>query len=403
MKKKKFAILRWLNHKGESEEHFFSSQICCPGEVMPILTYLQKRQVDTTKLISYSHFPQCGKCSESEVETGALPVRYPPLNACLKWLQVTDFLRAFFTHMEALVKVCKLHFSDFASFPGAVEVVKVEVPFSHGCVVNEKIVEFYFNNFNELKNICLKIYNETGSNDALHFSRAELTDIRSVQDFVSLLPRLHKLFIMENCDSSTLSRMIMEFRSLISGKVRALKGCECDQGIAFSLLDIYLSHTITSLRSQKQGIRNVLTMKLRQVTSKDLRMILSKLTKEYEGGSLQCLQSLHALRIHLSKSKDCIIAELLVDLIKRPELCQSFPHLFSLCQKITLLPFLNAKIEQYMFNLAVLEMLLVGKVEKQLISPISLIFLEGPPVESIDTNHLLDLWSKKLKLSFARR
>lgn len=403
VEEKEFAILRWLNHKGESEEHFFSSQICCSGEVMPILTYLQKRQVDTTKLISYSHFPNSGASTMSKAKTGTLPVRYPPLSDCLKWLQKTDLLRDLFSQLETLVRVCKSCFEKFAIFSVAFEIAKVEEPYSYGCVVNEKIIKFYFNNFSELKKICLKIYNETESNDALSFSRAELTYLKSVQDFVSLLPILHELFTEKKSDYSVLSKGIKEFRSLICAKRRAFKGLESDEFIAFSVLDLYLSHTIISLQSQEQGIGDIFTMKLRKVTTKDLQKILSRLTIEYQGGSIQLLQDLHELRVQLFKSRDCIIVKLLEDLIKKPELCQAFPHLFSLYQKITVLPFLDANTEQYMFNLAVLEMFLNGKVKDHLISPISLILLEGPPVAEIDVDHLLNLWSKKWKLDYAKR
>ncbi|XP_045610362.1 uncharacterized protein [Procambarus clarkii] len=393
---KEFAILRWLNQKGEPEEHFFCSKICHPKEDMSIRVYLQKREVDMTKLISFSHFPN-KKVTPSCAQISQLAIRYPPLNMLMKWLQKTCLLKDIFYHLEMFARLCRIH-PDLARFPEVAEVVQIKKPVSYGCLVNEKIMKFFFGAINEIKSVCVKIHNETGNVDALNFSKWELKNSTSVQGCVSLLHTLHNLLAKKDCSYVNLYTMINEFRSSVCSKMKVRENLEADVYAVLSLFDLYLSHVIISLLTPEQKLADIFAKKLRHVTVNDVEKITGYLNSSFEGGSEQCLQTLLRLCIILSKSEDCSVFELLECFATKQELCKAFPELFSFYQKIKVLPFFQADTGQYMFNLAVLEMLSSNKVEKHYIPLLSLIILEGPPIEDIDIGKLLDIWAYKWKM-----
>ncbi|XP_045610365.1 uncharacterized protein [Procambarus clarkii] len=397
---KNFAILRWLNLKGEPEEHFFCSEIYCPGKTMAFTDYLQSRKVDLTKMISFSNFP--GKIvTPSNVKKSELPIRYPPFSLFMKWLEKVDLLKEVFPHLETLTRLCKSSTYMLNKFPEVTEFIKVENPFSHGCLVNERIIEFYFCYHNELKKTCTDLFNQTGNLDALSFSKFEGKNMYSVRECVSLLPKIHELLTKEDCSYMELYTSSKKLRSTVCAKLRSVEKLDSDEYIVLSLFDMYLSHVITSLHTPEQELVEVITRKLRQLTVNDVGKILTYLKCNYEGASTQCLHSLQRMCKQLSKNKNCCIYELLECFAKEPELCKDFPGLFHIYQKVKVLPFLHADTDQYMFNLAVLEVLSSNNDDNACtVHHPFLILLEGSPVEDINLDFVLEVWSNKWKMYY---
>ncbi|XP_053648276.2 uncharacterized protein [Cherax quadricarinatus] len=399
---KDFAILRWLNQKGEPVEHFLCSKIFCSVEGMTITSYLQKKKVDTTKMILFRLFPSSTERPSPFITVSQLPVRYPPLSQLMNWLQKMDLFKDTFTHLEALTRLCKSSHPRLNNFPETAEIAQFEEPFSHACLLNKRVIKFFMGNVGKLKAICNDIYIKTGCLDALSISKLELRKSESLQNCVSLLLKLQEVFSKE-CSYFHLFELIKDFRCSVCKKLKSVKNCDPDEYAVLSLLDVYLSHVIISLLTPEQKFANIFIRKLSRINVNDIEQILKHLNIQFTEGAMQCFMSLQELHTRLSKHRDCNIIELLNNFSIDPKLCKDFPQLFHLYQKIKVVPFLRACTEQYMFNLAVLEMLSTDTVEKRLLPSLSLIALEGPPMEDINLDLVLDLWSKKWKMFIERK
>lgn len=391
-----YAVLRWLNHKGKPEEHIFSNQITCPGEIMSISFYLRQKNVNMTKMISYSNFPTSLSLNLSNDWTQQIPVRGPPLSVCLKWLEQTELLKSLFSYVETLVKLCKRSHHKFMKFPEAQEVVKVEEPYGHNFIVNENIMRFFFQNFKELKMISREIYEETGNVEAYYISTMDIENNDSVQFCLSPLPSLYLILNKEIYDFSSICTVLKEFRSKVNGRRPENIDHRIDE--VMYLLDTYLSHIIIFLDTQNQCSTGIFTEKLKNININVMDDILTKTQADYRGGSKQCLQDLYVCCRLMSVSEDCTIMELLECLFTKSDFHQTFPHLLRLHQRISVLPCFCADVEQYKFDIMSSQMFLKGKVIDELVSPLALILLEGPSVEKIGVEYYLAHWSKKWKM-----
>ncbi|XP_064120574.1 uncharacterized protein LOC135225198 isoform X2 [Macrobrachium nipponense] len=398
VKDKDYAIIRWLNNRGESEEHFFCSQIGYPGQAMSCLTYLRKRNVNMSKLISYTSLSNLIETTIDSSVMLQVPVRYPPLSVCLEWLDKASFLKNLFQHLSVLTRLCKASYHKFAQFPEASELMNMTEPYSHNCIVNSRIVNFFFGNIKVLRKISQDIYKTTGNMEAFGFSVLELQDYDSLLRCSSLLTKLHSIMSTKHTDPQSLCQLMKEFRSQICQRLPELKHENLNEYNVMSLIDIFLSHVMLTLLSPGKEITDIFSKNMRHLSSADLEMISPNLMSEYQGNSSQYLAKLHSLGKQLGESHDSSLLHLLSIIVSKQDLAQMYPDLYRLYQKITVLPFLHAHVEQSMFSVAAAEVFLTNKVEKRLLLPVTLILLEGPPAELMDKNHILDSWSRKWKI-----
>ncbi|XP_066990772.1 uncharacterized protein [Macrobrachium rosenbergii] len=398
VKDKDYAIIRWLNNRGESEEHFFCSQIGYPGQVMSCLTYLKKRNVNMSKLISYTSLTNLIETNIDNSVMLQVPVRYPPLSVCLEWLDKASFLKNLFQHLSVLTRLCKTSYHKFAQFPEASELMNMTEPYSHNCIVNSRIVNFFFGNIKVLRKIAQDIYKTTGNMEAFGFSVLELQDYDSLLRCSSLLTKLHSIMSAKHTDPQSLCQLMKEFRSQICQRLPELKHENLNEYNVMSLIDIFLSHVMLTLLSPGKEITDIFSKNMRHLSSADLEKIFPNLMSEYQGNSSQCLANLHSLGKQLGESHDSSLLHLLSIIVSKQDLAQMYPDLYRLYQKITVLPFLHAHVEQSMFSVAAAEVFLTNKVEKRLLLPVTLILLEGPPTELMDKSHILEAWSRKWKI-----
>ncbi|KAG7167750.1 hypothetical protein Hamer_G010137 [Homarus americanus] len=394
--KKDFAILRWLNDKEEPEEHVFSTQICSPGKVMPFLLYLQERKVDTRKLISKSlcSLPASSGLSENDW-SHQLPARWPPLKVCLTWLEKTKILKSIFSQLEALVKMCKSSYHKFIKFPEAHDLVRVKEPYNHNCVVNEKILLFFFNNIGNLRRISREIYAETESMEALFFNKVGLKNGDSLKKFLSVLPKLHDVLGRKACDFSSLCTILKELKNEIHNEMQPFKNADHEWDEALCLIDTYINQIIFILDYSDQELMGIFSQKLKNLTIDNVGKILSKTMTNYDGGSDQCLQDIKHCVEFLPHYHDFSLYLVLKLVLKNSDLHKAFPHLLTLFKKMSVLPCFNGAIEQYMFNITALNLFLKNNVQEELRYHVALIMLEGPPVEEVDVECQLIDWKKK--------
>ncbi|KAK7073488.1 hypothetical protein SK128_024122, partial [Halocaridina rubra] len=397
-KDKTYSVVRWLNKKGESEEHFFCSQIGFPGECMSFLTYLKRRNVNMSKLISYSILSNVIAPNMQKPVMLQVPVRYPPLSVCLEWVCKTRFVKNLFQQLTVLTKLIKTTYHKFAAFPEAADFGNIDEPYAHNCVVNEKIMNFFFGNVALLRKIASDIYNTTGNMEAYGFSALELQEYDSMIRCANLLTRLHAVMSLQNTDSHSLHNKLNDFRREVTQNLSEVT-IGCDEYTFLMLIDVFVSHVLLTLISPGKEITDIFSKKLKYLSSDDLQKIFPNLMSDYPGSSNHCLKKFHELRMQLNKSRDCSVLQLLAILISKPELSKLYPELYSLYQKITVLPFLHAYVEQCMFSVAAAEVFLMNKVEKRLMLPAVMILLEGPAVDQMEQEYILSSWSKKWKFS----
>ncbi|XP_068230045.1 major antigen-like [Palaemon carinicauda] len=399
VKDKDYAIIRWLNNRGESEEHFFCSQIGFPGQTMSCLAYLKKRNVNMNKMISYTTLSNLIETNIDNSVMLQVPVRYPPLSVCLEWLDKASFLKNLFQHLSVLTRLCKTSYHKFAQFPVASELMNMVEPYSHNCIVNSRIVNFFFGNIKVLRKIAQDIYKTTGNMEAYGFSVLELQDYDSLLRCSSLLTKLHSIMSAKHSDPDSLCKLMKDFRTRICQRLPELKRTNAKEYSVMSLIDIFLSHVMITLLSPGKEVTDIFSKSLKSLSSDDLEKMNPNLMSECKGTSAQCLAKLRSLGSQLGESHDISLLHLLSVIVSKQELAQMHPDLYRLYQKITVLPFLHAHVEQSMFSVAAAEVFLKNKLENRLLLPVTLILLEGQSIEHVEKSFILESWSRKWKVS----
>ncbi|XP_068230047.1 uncharacterized protein [Palaemon carinicauda] len=395
-----YIILRWINSKGESEEHLLCSQIGFPGQGISCITYLENRSIDMSKLVSYTVLP---KSSESETNQKmssiiSSPVRCPDFELFVNWVEEASFLKELFEHLNVLTRLCKTYFHKFAGFTEAYDLMSIEEPFSHNCVLDEKILTFFFDNISSLKDIAADIHKKLRNMDAYGFSSVELRNTTEMARCALLFPKLHVIMQSLFVDHNQASRKALEnFNDDISLRMRDLED-DSDEYVLLSLFNIFVSHVLVTIPSAEINVTDVLAKKMDDITKDDVNVLLPNLLREYKHiGSEQLFNDFKTLQSCIAK-QDCFsMHDALETLYETPQLQTKFPHLCLLSKKVKVLPCFPAHKEQSLFNVTSLQVFLCRRVANHLKHPITIIILEGPSCDQISVDQVLEMWSRKWK------
>ncbi|XP_042861490.1 uncharacterized protein LOC122246774 isoform X2 [Penaeus japonicus] len=397
--KNSLAIIRWINQSGECEEHLLYLQRNAQTEELNVKQFMESKNIDLQKMSFYADIPHMK--SPCLGDTHALPARLPSLEKCLSWLEDTCCFKDLFHYLETFTKLFKASQFMFTIFPEVQEVLQLEKPYSHGCMKSAKILQFFSKKLSKLKEIAHKIYEQTGSLEALAFSTLNMTDLSALEVAEEIFPRLHALFVKEEHDQSSLIE-ITELRRVIALKLKSVKSQESEEVKVFSILDIFLSYTLLGLLSYKEETVKFFKLRLNQVTTFTMEKVFDRFMKDLKGRSCELLQDIHAVRITLGKKKSCTVPEFFEAFGKRQDLCGAYPKLHEVYLKMKVLPFIDAKVELSMFDVALAFGALTGKFTKSLVMPMAYIFIEGPSSENIEDDIIRE-WSDKWKKSTKKK
>ncbi|XP_066990777.1 uncharacterized protein [Macrobrachium rosenbergii] len=395
-----YIILRWINSSGESEEHLFCSHIGFPGQEISCITYLENRSIDMSKLVSYTVLSKSseGETSHKMSPVISSPVRCPDFELFVNWVEEASFLKELFEHLNVLTRLCKTYFHKYAGFPEAYDLICIEEPFSQSCILDEKILTFYFENVDLLRDIATDIHKRTRNMDAYGFSSQKLRSHEVMARCAFLFPKLHvivkSLFLDHN---QSACKALENFNDELCMRMKELKE-DTDEYVLLSLFNIYVSHLIVTRPSTEKHVTDILSKNVDDITQEDIDVLLPSLLREYKHiGSEQLLKDFKALQSCISDKDSCSMLHVLEILHATPDLQSKFPQFSLLSKKSKVLPCFLAKKQQSLFNVASLQMFLAGRVANHLKHPITLIILEGPSCEQISVDQVLEMWSRKWK------
>lgn len=393
--KNSLAIIRWINQSGESEEHLLCLNRHPQKKELTVKQYLECKNVDLQKMSFYADIPHMKTLGL--LDRLALPARLPSLKKFLSWLEGKSIFKDLFHYLEAFTKLCKASQFKFVNFPETEEVLQLEKPYSHNCIKSANILNFFSKNSLKLKEIAYTIYEETGSLEALEFSTLDLTHMVAFKIAEAIFPRLHAIFsIKEHSHDSIME--ITELRKIVACMLKCIEGQEAEYVTILSILDIFLSYALLSLHSQKEETVIFFTKRLQQVTTFILEKVFERFMKEFTGKSCELLQDMHAVRTLLGKKKSCTVVELLEAFGAKPDLWGDYPKLHEVYLKVKVLPFISAKVELSMFDVALAYGTLTNKFTRTLVTAMAYISIEGPSAKEIDEDYIVREWSSEWKM-----
>ncbi|XP_063591630.1 uncharacterized protein LOC134768775 [Penaeus indicus] len=392
--KNSLAIIRWINQRGACEEHLFSLNRHPQEKELNVKQYLEYKNVDLQKMSFYADIPHMKNLGVLDKLT--LPARLPSLKKCLSWLEGNQFFKDLFHYFDSFTKLCKASQFKFANFPETDEVLQLEKPYSHNCLKSASILNFLHKNSLKLKEIAYTIYDETGSLKALEFSTLDLTQMSAFKIAEAIFPRLHAVFAKKEHSQASIME-ITTLRKNVASMLKCTKSQDSEDVTVLSILDIFLSYTLLSLHSHKDETVIFFTMRLQQVTTFTMEKVFERFMKEFKGRSCELLQDVHAVRILLGKQKSCTVLELFTAFGEKPDLFGDYPKLHEFYLKLKVLPFLTAKVELSMFDVALAYGTLTNKFARTLLMAMAYISIEGPSPKDIDEDYIMRKWSSYWK------
>ncbi|XP_047483432.1 uncharacterized protein LOC125035220 isoform X3 [Penaeus chinensis] len=398
--KNSLAIIRWLNQRGECEEHLLSVNRCIQEKELSVKEYLEYKNVDLQKMSLYADIPHMRNLGL--LDKLVLPARLPSLKKCLSWLESNHIFKDLFYYLEEFTKLCKGSPFKFANFPETEEVLQLEKPYSHNCLRSASILSFLFKNSLKLKELACTIYDETGSLKALEFSTLDLTHTSAFRIADALFPRLHAVFAKKEHSQASIME-ITALRKIVASMLKCSKSEDSEEVTVLSILDIFLSYTLLSLHSHKDETLIFFTMRLQQVTTFVMEKVFERFMKEFKGSSCELLQDVHAVRTLLGKQKSCTVLDLFTAFGEKPDLFGDFPKLHEFYLKLKVLPFLTAKVELSMFDIALTYGTLTPKFPRTLVMAMAYISIEGPSPKEIDEDYILREWSSQWKMGIEKK
>ena len=400
-----FSIVRWLNASGKSEEHLFCRHVGFPGQAMTCLDHLESRSIDLKKMVS---FTVLSKTSETDANKNMplvinSPVRCPDMGLFMGWIAEASFMKELFEHLNVLTKLCKTYFHKFALFPEASDLMRLEEPFSHNCILSRKIVAFYFENLLLLKDIAADIHKKTRNMDAYGFSSLQLKNPKAMIQCAFMFHRLQAIMKSVTSNLTSSYKELQQFNRDINARMEKPE-VVTDEYAFLSLFNIFVSHVLVSLPVSGNDVVSVLSKKFDSLTEKDIELLLPNLLKEHRHLGTDCILAGLKLLQRSTGNRVCEnILEALEYLSSSVELQKKFPEFFVFAQKVNVLPCFPAATEQSFFNVTSLQLSLTERASMHLRHPLSIIILEGPSCDKFSAEKVLEMWARKWKVGSSSR
>ncbi|CAL4145274.1 unnamed protein product [Meganyctiphanes norvegica] len=419
VEEKGYAIVRWLDTSLNPVEHLICSRLRFPDNRMSSLEYLERQQVNLSKLISYSKYP----CIKSEFvlperwthfERSASPFRIPTITICLEWLKKLTTLRQIYLEVSFICKIAKAMPHNFSRCPNAKMLANVKDPDSIYIVLEQEAINIFLDNINVLKDIARVIYKRTGNLEALGFSTS-LCNYISIKKVISILvdinhflqkgqPKLSELnnirIRLHDIEKNEINNVFQEEKEY-KHNVKMENKDYFDLGKENSnsyigILDMYLSYVVLALSSPSCDLVEEHLSYRKCSKSEDVESVLYLL----DTNSLDRLNP-SIIEMRSLFNKTIVHANTILDILKyikdQPTLQVEYPLGWKLMQAVAVLPFLPAKVEQHMFNIATGESSIMNKDISLLIPALMYIMNEGPEIQDMDEELVLLYWSKSWK------